>query len=73
MVNFVKPNLLGTLWEFKRNFVNPISNGQYEDSNELDIKLMMKMTHVLHKLLVKTVQVSNIQISFYSKFNEIHF
>ncbi|XP_074034541.1 uncharacterized protein isoform X3 [Leptinotarsa decemlineata] len=56
MVQFVKPNLLGNNKEFKTNFVNPITNGQYEDSTEDDIKLMMKRTHVLHKLLVKTVQ-----------------
>lgn len=58
MVNFVKPNLLGNIKEYKTNFVNPITNGQYEDSTAEDIKLMMKRTHVLHKLLKKTIQVN---------------
>ncbi|CAH1116490.1 unnamed protein product [Phaedon cochleariae] len=56
MVQIVKPNLLGNAKEFKTNFVNPITNGQYEDSTEEDIRLMMKRTHVLHRLLGKTVQ-----------------
>ncbi|KAJ8925650.1 hypothetical protein NQ315_009495 [Exocentrus adspersus] len=56
MVDFVKPNLLGNMKEYKTNFVNPITNGQYEDSTAEDIKLMMKRTHVLHKLLKKTIQ-----------------
>lgn len=59
MVQFVKPNLLGTLREFKVNFVNPITNGQYQDSTIEDIRLMHKRTHVLHKLLKSTIQVSS--------------
>ncbi|CAG9860347.1 unnamed protein product [Phyllotreta striolata] len=66
MVSFVKPNLLGNRKEFKRNFVNPIKNGQYEDSNEHDIRIMKKMTHVLHKLLVSTVQrVEDTELEIY--------
>lgn len=57
MVQFVKPNLLGTKSEFNRNFINPIINGQYEDSLGDDIQLMKKRTHVLHRLLKNTVQV----------------
>ncbi|KAJ8955909.1 hypothetical protein NQ318_005457 [Aromia moschata] len=56
MVQFVKPNLLGNIKEFKTNFVHPITNGQYEDSTQHDIRLMMKRTHVLHKLLKKSIQ-----------------
>ncbi|XP_030750632.1 transcriptional regulator ATRX-like isoform X3 [Sitophilus oryzae] len=56
MVHFVKPNLLGTEQEYKTNFVNPITNGQFEDSTSSDILLMKKRTHVLHKLLDSTVQ-----------------
>ncbi|XP_045478511.1 transcriptional regulator ATRX homolog isoform X2 [Harmonia axyridis] len=56
MVQFVKPNLLGNKLEFKRQFVNPIMNGQYEDSREHDITLMKKRTHVLNRLLKNTIQ-----------------
>ncbi|XP_066138555.1 transcriptional regulator ATRX-like isoform X2 [Euwallacea fornicatus] len=56
MVNFVKPCLLGTEKEYKTNFVNPIHNGQYEDSTADDIMFMKKRTHVLHKILISTVQ-----------------
>ncbi|KAL1501678.1 hypothetical protein ABEB36_006965 [Hypothenemus hampei] len=56
MVNFVKPNLLGTEREYKTNFVNPINNGQFEDSTAEDIMFMKKRTHVLHKILNRTVQ-----------------
>ncbi|XP_018577757.1 transcriptional regulator ATRX [Anoplophora glabripennis] len=66
MVNFVKPNLLGNMKEYKTNFVNPITNGQYEDSTSEDIKLMMKRTHVLHKLLKKTIQrVEDTELKIY--------
>ncbi|XP_050296644.1 transcriptional regulator ATRX-like isoform X2 [Anthonomus grandis grandis] len=56
MVNFVKPDLLGTEKEYKINFVNPINNGQFEDSTAGDIMFMKKRTHVLHKILTNTVQ-----------------
>lgn len=38
MVSFVKPNLLGTLTQFKNRFVNPINNGQHKDSTEADVR-----------------------------------
>lgn len=58
MVNFVKPSLLGTEKEYKTNFANPITNGQFEDSTAEDIMFMKKRTHVLHKILHRTVQVT---------------
>lgn len=58
MLSFVKPNLLGTSKEFRNRFVNPIINGQYDDSNDYDVKLMKKRIHILHKLLEGCVQVS---------------
>jgi len=56
MVQFVKPNLLGTRNEFLNRFVNPITNGQFDDSTAYDVKLMKKRAHVLHKMLEGCVQ-----------------
>lgn len=56
MVNFVKPNLLGTIKEFKNRFVNPITNGQCRDSTPHDVRRMKMSAHVLHVLLAGTVQ-----------------
>ena len=51
MVQFVKPNLLGTKAEFTNRFANPIRNGQAADSNDDDVRLMKRRAHVLHRLL----------------------
>jgi len=56
MVHFVKPNLLGKLKEFTNRFMNPINNGQYQDSTIQDINLMRKRSHVLNRLLSRTMQ-----------------
>ncbi|XP_014256207.1 transcriptional regulator ATRX-like isoform X2 [Cimex lectularius] len=56
MVQFVKPNLLGTRKEFKNRFVNPIQNGQFEDSTNHDVKIMKRRAHVLHTMLDGIVQ-----------------
>ncbi|XP_068081267.1 transcriptional regulator ATRX homolog isoform X2 [Anabrus simplex] len=56
MMQFVKPNLLGTLKEFRNRFVNPINNGQFEDSTPQDVKVMKRRAHVLHKMLEGCVQ-----------------
>lgn len=56
MVNFVKPHLLGTLKEYRNRFVNPITNGQYQNSQPSDINLMKARSHILHKLLEGCVQ-----------------
>ena len=56
MVNFVKPNLLGTKTEFKNQFVNPIESGQRKDASEIDVKVMKHRSHVLHELLAGGVQ-----------------
>jgi len=58
MVNFVKPNLLGTRKEFCNRFINPIMNGQCSDSSPFDVKLMKKRAHILHETLAGCVQVS---------------
>ncbi|KAK9746131.1 SNF2-related domain [Popillia japonica] len=56
MVDFVKPNLLGTKKEFSNRFINPIVNGGYDNSTDDDIKLMRKRSHVLHDYLKDTIQ-----------------
>ncbi|KAF7271451.1 hypothetical protein GWI33_015673 [Rhynchophorus ferrugineus] len=56
MVQFIKPNLLGTYKEYLNRFVNPITNGQYTDSTPHDIAIMRRRSHVLHKLLDGVVQ-----------------
>lgn len=56
MVQFVKPSLLGTKKEFLNRFANPITNGQFDDSTEYDVKLMKKRAYVLHKMLKGCVQ-----------------
>lgn len=64
MLSFVKPNLLGTSKEFRNRFVNPIMNGQYDDSTDYDVKLMKKRIHILHKLLEGCVHVSLLHMCF---------
>lgn len=56
MIQFIKPNLLGTYKEYLNRFVNPISNGQYTDSTERDIRLMKHRSHILHKMLEGCIQ-----------------
>ncbi|XP_060649165.1 transcriptional regulator ATRX homolog [Drosophila nasuta] len=56
MIQFVKPNLLGTYKEYMNRFVNPISNGQYTDSTDRDLRLMKHRSHILHKLLEGCIQ-----------------
>ncbi|XP_076468089.1 uncharacterized protein LOC143298937 isoform X2 [Babylonia areolata] len=56
MVDFVKPNLLGTKKEFANRFVNPITNGQHSDSTPRDVRIMKNRAHILHELLAGCVQ-----------------
>lgn len=51
MIQFVKPNLLGTVREFTNRFANPIKNGQAADSTDSDVRVMKRRAHVLHKML----------------------
>ena len=57
MVQFVKPNLLGTRKEFANRFVNPITNGACADSTGQDVKVMKRRAHILHDMLDGCVQV----------------
>ena len=56
MVDFVRPNYLGTKTEFSNMFERPITNGQCSDSTPADRKLMRYRAHVLHSLLKGFVQ-----------------
>lgn len=57
MVDFIRPNLLGSLKEFTNRFINPITNGQYSDSTTHDVRVMKRRSHVLHRMLEGFVQV----------------
>ena len=56
MVDFVRPNFLGTKTEFCNMFERPIMNGQCADSTPQDVRLMRYRSHVLHSLLEGFVQ-----------------
>ncbi|KRX65952.1 Helicase ARIP4, partial [Trichinella sp. T9] len=76
MVNFVKPNLLGTRMEFLNRFVNPIKNGQMSDSTLGDVALMKRRVHILHNLLcgfVHRVDYSAISEALPPKFEYVLF
>lgn len=62
MIQFIKPNILGTRKEFMNRFSNPIMNGQFEDSTAADVKLMRARSHVLHKLLDGCIQRFNYSV-----------
>lgn len=56
MVDFVRPDFLGTRQEFSNMFERPILNGQCVDSTPEDVRLMRYRSHVLHSLLEGFVQ-----------------
>ncbi|KAL4158929.1 hypothetical protein PRNP1_004703 [Phytophthora ramorum] len=51
MVNFARPDYLGSLDEFKNRFVAPIKNAQCIDSSEADLRLARQRAFVLTREL----------------------
>ncbi|UJR09733.1 hypothetical protein I4U23_013962 [Adineta vaga] len=54
MINFCKPNYLGSEHEFSRNFRIPIEAGQHKDSSPGDVAYMRRRAYALNQRL-KTV------------------
>ena len=57
MIQFIKPNLLGTKKEFMNRFANPIEQGQCVEAMPRDVRRMKRRAHILHNLLEGCVQV----------------
>ncbi|KAG1658684.1 Helicase ARIP4 [Nymphon striatum] len=66
MVDFSRPNYLGSKTEFNNMFERPIMNGQCVDSTPNDKKLMKCRAHVLHTLLIGFVQRRSHSVLKYS-------
>lgn len=56
MIDFVRPDYLGSDKEFANMFEKPIKNGQCRDSTEQDRTLMKMRAHVLYSLVKGFVQ-----------------
>ena len=71
MVNFVRPDFLGTKKNFSVMFEKPIKNGQCIDSTPKDKKLSEQRIHVLTEKLkgfVHRCVGENLDFRDYSKF-----
>ena len=51
MVNFCKPNYLGSEKEFSRNFQEPIAGGQHKDSSPESVAYMRRQAYLLNERL----------------------
>ena len=56
MVDFVRPNYLGSKKEFRNLFLRPIENGQCQNSMPEDVRIMLQRIHVLHHMLSGIIQ-----------------
>ncbi|KAE8739325.1 hypothetical protein FOCC_FOCC015174 [Frankliniella occidentalis] len=74
MVQLVKPNLLGNRKEFLNRFVNPITNGQFEDSTAHDRFDYSVLTPFLppKEEYVISIRISDLQEKLYKHYLE-HF
>jgi SNF2 family DNA or RNA helicase len=55
MVNFCKPNFLGTEYEFSDNFRLPIEAGQHRDSSPDAVAYMRRRIYALNQRLKTTI------------------
>jgi SNF2 family DNA or RNA helicase len=55
MIEFVYPNFLGTLEEFKELFEQPIQKGQCLESSQDAVRLMKERVYILHSELNQIV------------------
>lgn len=62
MVDFIKPNFLGSMRDFAEDYANPIKNGQHKDSSRLEVRVMMEKSYVLHKKLSRFVQRRDVTV-----------
>lgn len=62
MVEWIKPNILGTIHEFNNIYANPIKDGQNKDSTDHQIKKMKQKSYVLNKNLSRFVQRKDAQV-----------
>lgn len=62
MVDFVRPNFLGTKQHFQQFYAKPIADGQHADSCDADIKYMKERSYALHKKLSNIVQRREISV-----------
>ena len=56
MIDFVRPNYLGSKKEFRNLFLRPIENGQCQNSMPEDVRIMLQRIHVLHHMLSGIIQ-----------------
>jgi transcriptional regulator ATRX len=55
LVEFVKPNLLGSTTDFRDRFLDPIDKGKSADATDRAVTYMKQQSHVLHNLLGGTL------------------
>ena len=55
MVQYVRPNVLGTRSEFANRFMNPITAGQTKEATPRDVRRMQNQSYVLHRHLSATI------------------
>ncbi|CAG8819686.1 17753_t:CDS:2, partial [Racocetra persica] len=61
-IDFVCPNYLGTLEDFKRVYINPIEYGLYESVDSQEKKTSRKMLFVLSRIIEDVVHRRNVSI-----------